>query len=204
MEFSLSDLLSLLSGGGLSIEEYQYVNQLVNHRTIILNEEVSENIIEKVFLPLKEFEDDSDSSPVTIILNSVGGSVSNGLFLAYYLMNYKKPLNILVCGYAASMATVILAAGAKNNNITRRCYKCTYGLIHDGYISLEQPTEAKSAADIIAFNERRDKDVRQFLIDNTKITAELYDSNARHQWFLTAKEMLELGLIDEIIGCEEK
>jgi ATP-dependent Clp protease protease subunit len=199
MDFSLSDLLSLINGGGLSIEDYQYVNQLVNHRTVILNEEVTENIIERVFLPLKEFEEDSDTTPVTIILNSVGGSVSNGLFLAYYLMTYKKPLNILVCGYAASMATVILAAGAKNSNITRRCYGCTYGLIHDGYISLEQPMESKSAADIMAFNDRRDQDVRQFLLDNTKITAELYDSNARHQWFLTAQEMLELGLIDEII-----
>ena len=119
MEFDFSDLFESMN---LSIEDYQYLNQLLNHRTIILNEEVSESIVEKVFLPLKEFEEDDDDAPITLILNSVGGSVADGCFLADYLTTYKKKLNILVCGYACSMATVILAAGGKNDNITRRCY----------------------------------------------------------------------------------
>ena len=52
----------------------------------------------------------------------------------------------------------------------------------------------------MAFNKRVDAEVRQFIIDNTDITAELYDSKVRHQWFLSAQEMLDLNLIDEIIG----
>lgn len=179
--------------------DYQYVNQLLNHRTIIFNDEVTNDIVERVFLPLKNFEDDTDTTPVTLILNSPGGSVPDGFFLAHYLTGYKKKLNILVCGYAASMATVLLAAGGKNENITRSCYPSTYGLIHDGYIALST-TETKSASDIMDFNKLMDAELRQFMIDNTKITPELYDSKVRHQWFLTAQEMLELNLIDEIIG----
>lgn len=178
---------------------FQYFNQLLNHRTIIFNDDVSGNIVEKVFVPLRQFETDDSTQPVTLILCSSGGSVSDGFFLAYYLAKYSKPLNIIVTGYAASMAAVILAGGGKNSNITRICFPCTYALIHDGYIAL-QAQEAKTAADIMAFNDKIDNQIRQFFIDNTNITAEQYDSHARHQWFLTAAEMKEVNLIDSIVG----
>jgi len=134
-------------------------------------------------------------------LNSLGGSVSNGFFLAHYIAHYKKKLNIIVTGYAASMAAVILCGGGKNDNVTRYCYPSTYALIHDGYIAL-QASEAKTASDIMAFNEKVDDDIRDFMLKNTNITAEQYDAKTRHQWFLSAKEMKELNLIDIIIGEE--
>lgn len=198
MEFDLSEILGSLT---LGIEECQYLDQLLNHRTIIFNEEVDTNIIEKVFIPLKNFEEDTNTAPVTLILNSPGGSVSDGFFLAHYISQYKKRLNILVCGYAASMAAVILAAGGKNNNVIRMCYPSTYGLIHDGFITLSA-TESKSAGDIMAFNDRVDKDIRDFIIKNTNITEQKYDEHARKQWFLSADEMKENGLIDKILGVD--
>lgn len=183
----------------LDIVNYQYFHQLLHKRTILFNQEVDENIIETVYLPLKEFEEDDSQAPVTLILNSPGGSVSDGFFLAHYLTTYKKKLNILVTGYAASMAGVILAGGGRNSNITRKCYPSTYALIHDGFIAIS-PSESKTASDIMAFNDKVDNDIRQFILNNTKITAEIYDAQARHQWFLSSKELLEYGLIDEIIG----
>ncbi len=178
---------------------YQYFHQLLDKRTVIFNREVNEDVVEMVYLPLKEFEDDESDEPVTLILNSFGGSVSDGFFLAHYLSQYKKKLNILVTGYAASMAAIILCGGGKNPNVTRSCYPSTYGLIHDGYVALN-PSESKTASDIMAFNESVDQDIRQFILENTNITPEQYDSKTRHQWFLTAKEMKELNLIDVIIG----
>lgn len=179
--------------------KYQYFHQLLNNRTVVFNGDVTESIVENVYLPLRDFEQDDSTSPVTLILNSSGGSVSDSFFLAFYIANYKKELNIIVPGYAASMATVILAGGGKNEKVHRSCFPCSYGLIHDGYLAL-QASEAKTAADIMAFNDKVDNQVRQFFIDNTNITEELYDSHARKQWFLDAKEMKELNLIDSIIG----
>jgi len=46
---------------------------------------VQEDIIEKVYLPLRDFEKDDSMEPVTIIMNSSGGSVSDGFFLAHYI-----------------------------------------------------------------------------------------------------------------------
>ena len=196
----LDELLSVLDPpNNIDPVSYQYFHQLFDKRTIIFNQDVSENLIETVYLPLKEFEEDSSTEPITLILNSLGGSVSNGFFLAHYIANYKKKLNIIVTGYAASMAAVILCGGGKNDNVTRYCYPSTYALIHDGYIALSA-SEAKTASDIMDFNEKVDEDIKNFIIKNTNITAEQYDAKTRHQWFLNAQEMKELNLIDIIIG----
>ena len=198
MDFDINMLLS----NGYDQTLYQYYNQLFNHRTIIFNKEIMEDIVETVYLPLKEFEDDDSTTPVTLILNCVGGSVSDGFFLADYLTHYQKPLNIIVCGYAASMAALILAAGGKNPNITRFCYPNSYALIHDGQVAV-QAAEAKTAADIMAFNDYVDRQMRQFFIDNTNISPEEFDSHSRKQWFINPVEMKQLGLIDKIIGVDD-
>ena len=182
---------------------YQYFNQLLNHRTVVFNCDVKESIIEKVYLPLRDFEMDNSMEPVTLILNSSGGSVSDGFFLAHYISHYSKPLNIIVPGYAYSMAAVILAGGGKNENVIRSCYPSTTVLIHDGYLAL-QAQEAKTAGDIMAFNDKIDAQVRQFFLDNTSISPEEYDGHARHQWFMEAQEMKEKNLIDRIIGVDEE
>ena len=188
---------------GFDATTYQYFHQLFDNRTVLFNDDVHEDVVEKVFLPLRDFEKDNSTETVTLILNSSGGSISDGFFLAHYLAHYSKPLDIIITGYAASMATVILASGGKNENIVRSCFPCTYGLIHDGYVALAA-SEAETAKDIMAFNDNIDKQIRQFFIDNTNITEEMYDSKSRHQWFLSAQEMLDLGLVDRIIGVTEE
>jgi len=42
-------------------------------------------MVERVFIPLRDFEQDDSMEPVTLILNSAGGSVSNGFFIAQYI-----------------------------------------------------------------------------------------------------------------------
>lgn len=200
---TLEELLNLIEPVGLDPANYQYFNQLINHRTVLFNCEVREDIIERVYIPLREFEQDDSMEPVTLILNSEGGSISDGFFLAYYIAQYSKPLNIIVPGYACSMATVILAGGGKNENVIRSCFPCSYALIHDGYVALAA-SETKTANDIMAFNDKVDKQIKDFFIQNTNITEEQYNSHIRHQWFLDANEMLESGLIDRIYGQTEE
>lgn len=200
---TLEELLNLVEPVGLDPANYQYFNQLINHRTVLFNCEVREDIIERVYIPLREFEQDDSMEPVTLILNSEGGSISDGFFLAYYIAQYSKPLNIIVPGYACSMATVILAGGGKNENVIRSCFPCSYALIHDGYVALAA-SETKTANDIMAFNDKVDKQIKDFFIQNTNITEEQYNSHIRHQWFLDANEMLESGLIDRIYGQTEE
>ena len=198
----LEELFGEVEKFGFDPITYQYFHQLLDKRTIILNDYVTDATVEKVYLPMKEFEEDSSTEPVTLILNSGGGSVTNGLYLAQYISMYSKPLNIIVPGMAASMAGIILAGGGKNKNVTRYGFSASYVLLHDGYVALDA-SEARTADDIMEFNKGVDADIRDFIIANTNITPEVYDSHARKQWFIKGQELKELNLIDHIYGVDD-
>ena len=151
---------------------------------------------------MREFELDDSQEPVTLILNSAGGSVTNGFYLAQYISQYSKPLNIIVPGMAASMAGIILAGGGNNENVIRYGFPASYVLLHDGYVALEA-SEARTADDIMEFNKGVDADIRDFIITNTNISPEVYDAHARKQWFIKGKELKELNLIDHIYGVDD-
>lgn len=178
---------------------YQYFNQLLKKRTIVLNAEIDENILETVVLPLKDFEQDDSFEPVTLILNTPGGSVADGLMLCNVIDNYKIPLEIIVPSYACSMGTIILCSGNKNPNITKKAYPFSFALFHSGQTYVGG--ESTSVEDVMNFNKSVDNKIRDYIITNTNITEELYDAHHRKQWYISAEEMLKYGLINEIIGA---
>ena len=202
MAIDFSDLIAFTDTSGIDPATYQYFTKLLNERTIIFNREVDEDIVERVIIPLLDFEKDSSYDPVNLIFATVGGSISDGFVLCNIIDKYKKPLIITVLGYAASMGTVLLAAGAHNPNVTRRCYPFSYALLHAGSSAFSG--ESLSVQDALDFNKRVDEKVRKFVISHTKITEEEYSNYERKQWFLDADEMLKYGFIDEIIGKEDE
>ena len=175
-------------------------NKLENERTIIFNQEVDDRIVERVAIPLMDFEKDSSQDPVTLIFATVGGSISDGFVLCNIIDQYKKPLNIIVLGYAASMGTIMLAAGAKNPNVTRKCYPFSYALLHAGSTAFSG--ETLSVEDTMEFNKKIDQKVRKFIISHTNVSEEEYTQHERKQWFFDAEDMLKYGFVDEIIGKE--
>lgn len=178
---------------------YQYFNQLLKKRTIVLNAEIDESILETVVLPLKDFEQDTDDTPVKLILNTPGGSVADGLMLCNIIDNYKKPLEIIVPSYSCSMGTIILCSGNKNPNVTKKAYPFSFALFHSGQTYVGG--ESTSVEDVMNFNKSVDNKIRDYIITNTNITEELYDAHHRKQWYISAEEMLKYGLINEIIGA---
>ena len=177
---------------------YQYFNQLLKKRTIVLNAEIDESILETVVLPLKDFEQDKNDTPVKLILNTPGGSVADGLMLCNIIDNYKKPLEIIVPSYSCSMGTIILCSGNKNPNVIKKAYPFSFALFHSGQTYVGG--ESTSVEDVMNFNKGVDNKIRDYIIANTNITEELYEAHHRKQWYISADEMLEYGLIDEIIG----
>lgn len=197
----LEELFGTVEKYGFDISTYQYFHNLFDKRTIILNDYICDETVERVFLPLREFELDDSDEPVTLIINSAGGSVTNGFYLAQYLSQYKKPLNIIVPGMAASMAGIILAGGGKNPNVTRYGFPASYILLHDGYVALES-TESRTADDIMDFNKGVDNEIQEFIVANTNISEEEYKAHARKQWFIKAADAIRLGLLDHIYGVD--
>lgn len=181
--------------------DYQYFNQYLNHRTVLFNEAVTEDLLEKVILPLKEFEEDDSDEPVTLVLNTPGGSLFMGFCMCNIIDNYKKPLNIIVYGYSMSMGTIILCSGNKNPNVTKMCYPFSFFLHHLGEIALDG--EAGSVKDTMLFNDKLNEQLNEYILKNTNITQEELTANLRKQWYFGADEAKRMGLIDKIIGCDD-
>lgn len=182
--------------------DYQYFNQLLHHRTVVFNTTVDEDIVERVIVPLLEFEKDDSNEPVTLLISSLGGSVIAGLSVCNIIDNYKKPLNIIVLNYAFSMGTILMCAGAHNPNVTRSAYPFSTFLVHDGsYALVEAPTGSQK--DTVAYFEMLDDNVKEYMIKNTNITRELIDSWERKEVYLSAQQAKEYGLIDKIIGVDD-
>ena len=183
----------------VSIPDYQYFNQLIKHRTVVLNSEVDESLLEKVILPLRSFEKDTSTEPVTLIIQTVGGSMIDGLTLIDIIDNYSKPLEVIVYGYAYSMGFAILCAGSKNPNVTKKCFSFTTGLWHSGSVMLSG--EDNMINDVQEFNKRMDNKLKEYIIANTLIPRELYERKERYQFYFDSEELLKYGIVNEIIGA---
>lgn len=199
---SLDFLTETLDLSSLDPVTYEYFNQRLKHRTIVFNQGVDESILETVILPLQEFEKDDNQDPVTLIIQSPGGSVLDGLTVCNVIDNYKKKLNIYIYGYAFSMAFIISCSGNNNPNVTKYCHPFSFFLNHPAVGGIEG--DIKSMSETIAFNEKLEEIVKNYIISNTKITEEEYTKAERKQNYMTAQEAKEKGFVDIIIGEDKE
>ena len=175
---------------------WQYFKRLKD-RTIIINEVITENIMETAIIPLLEMDNDGSDKEINIILNSRGGEVYNGLCLCDVISKLKTKTTITIMAYAYSMGSLIIMSGAKNPNVIRKCYPFTTGLIHGGSDYLQGTTS--QIKDYYNFNTKYEDKIKDFILDNTNITEEEYEKMSRYEWYMTAEDMLKYGLVDEII-----
>lgn len=176
---------------------YQYWKGL-KERRIILNEGISSSVIETVILPLREMDNDGSGEPIEIIMFSGGGDMFSGFALVDVIEKLKTPTTIYIMGLAASMACLIAMAHANNPNVKVVCSKYAVGLIHSGEISLGTQS-ANAARDFMEFNRRYDEIVKNYIITHTQISEEIYEKIERQEYWMTAQQMLDLGIVSEIV-----
>lgn len=166
-------------------------------RVIIINEDIDSNIVEHAILPLLAMEHENPSRPIRIYINTKGGSVYDGLVLCNVIDNLKCPTEIISLGCAFSMGLLILMAGKNNPNVTRKAYKFSFGLLHEG--SVEVGGSVNAVRQVQKFQQKLNEDMKQYIIDHTNLTEEEYEKIRYDEHYMTAQEMLEMGVIDEII-----
>jgi ATP-dependent Clp protease protease subunit len=177
--------------------EYIHWKEL-NDRILLLNDEVDQFIIEEIVMPILKWNHEDEGKPVeerkaiTLYLNSPGGDLFVGLIAAEVIKKSKTPVNIFVLSLAASMGSVLLASGHK-----RYAYKHSNVLLHDGSTGIAG--SSNKVKDHIKYFDKKSEQVKDFIISNSKITKEKYEEMDDREWWLTAEEAKELGLIDEII-----
>lgn len=176
--------------------EYQYYKNLKDRR-IIINEEISSDLVEMVILPLLEMDNDGTGKPIEIVLNTVGGSLFDGAALCNIIDKLKTPTTITVITYAFSMGSIILMAGYNNPNVKKRCYEFSTALLHAGSSYLEG--NSTSVKDQFNFYQKFEEIIKSYTLTHSKITSDEYEKMERYEWYMTSDIMLEKGLVDEII-----
>lgn len=183
------------------LEETSVINaeyaRLLKERKILINDIISENTIEKVVMPLLRMDSDGSGKKITIYVNTNGGSVYDGLVLCDIIEHLKTETEVIVLGYAYSMGSIILMSGKNNPNVTRKCYPFSTALIHGGsaYIS----GSSSQVKDYFKFNEKFEKRIADFIVSHTNLTEDDYAAIERYEAYMDSDEMLEKGLVDEII-----
>ena len=130
---------------------------------------------------------------ITVFLNSSGGSVVDG-FAVFDVMSLSKAhVTIQVFGEAASMAAVILQAAD-----SRQMAPNASLMLHDGYAAGEAVARdfERHASDLRKCRERR----YRIFAERSGKSVDYFRRRMAHDWFLTAREALKEGLIDQIIG----
>lgn len=192
ISLNLDDLLS--QGALPDPVSYQYYKKL-GENTIILNGEITDSILEMVILPLMDMDKDPEVKHITIMLNSVGGSLWDAMPLIPVLENINTDTTIRIVGMAASMAGLI--AMAKGPHLKTVCDRFSVGLIHSGSSYLEGTTTA--VKDTFHFNEKYEEKVRDYILSHTKIDEKMYHEIERQEFWMDAEDMLKYGVVDEIL-----
>jgi ATP-dependent Clp protease protease subunit len=134
--------------------------------------------------------------PITVIFNSAGGSVLDGLALFDYLRRLRTlghHVTTLALGRAASMGAVLLQAGD-----TRVIGENAFLLVHEvSHLSAGRVSELE---DSVEFTRRLQKRLLAILASRSTLTErEIQNRWARKEWWLDANEAVQLGLADSLL-----
>lgn len=173
---------------------YDIYSRLLKDRIIFLGGPIDDNVANVVIAQLLFLESEDPDKDIHLYINSPGGVVTAGLAI-YDTMQYIKPDVSTICiGQAASMGSVLLAAGAKGKR-----YALPYSRI-----MIHQPLGgAQGQSTDIQIQAREILRIREILTDilkqHTGQSVEKLMADTERDNFMSAAEAKEYGLIDEVI-----
>lgn len=177
---------------------YDIYSRLLNERIIFLGEEINSASANLVVAQLLHLESQDAEKDISLYINSPGGEVYSGLAILD-TMNFIKPQVSTICvGMAASMAAVLLSAGAKGK---RFCLPHSKVMIHQPSGGAQgQQTEIEIVAEEIKKTRR---ELNQILSDASGQPIEKVQADTERDNYLTASEALDYGLIDRIVTSRD-
>ncbi|WP_022855912.1 ATP-dependent Clp endopeptidase proteolytic subunit ClpP [Thermodesulfobacterium thermophilum] len=174
---------------------YDIYSRLLKERIIFLGTAIDEQVANLVIAQLLFLEAEDPDKDIMLYINSPGGLVTAGLAI-YDTMQYIKPDVCTICvGQAASMAAVLLAAGAKGKR---------YALPHSR-IMLHQPIGAFQgqatdveiqAKEILRLREM----LNEILTQHTNQPKDKIKQDTERDFYMSPQEALEYGVIDNILN----
>lgn len=170
--------------------------RMLKARLVVLSGPVDDKLAARVIHELLVLEADDATKPITMYLNSPGGSVTSG-FAIYDMMRFIRPRVVVVCvGLTASIGTIILLGAAKQD---RLALPNTRLLIHQPLIAGNVYGPASDLE--ITANEilkTRGK-INQLLAAETGQPLQRIEADTQRDYWLTAQEAMDYGLVSRLV-----
>lgn len=199
MDFERANLVpTVVESSSRGERAYDIYSRLLKERIVILSDEVNHVTASLITAQLLFLEAEDPDKDIQFYINSPGGSVTDGMMI-YDTMKLIKPDVQTICmGMAASMGSVLLAAGTKG----KRC------ILPNAEVMIHQPlggaqgqaTEILIAADHIKATRTK---LNKILADSCGKTLEELEKDTDRDHWLTAEEALEYGLVDKILESKK-
>ncbi len=177
---------------------YDIYSRLLKDRIVFLGGPIEDNLANTVVAQLLHLEGEDPERDIYMYINSPGGIISSGLAI-YDTMQYIKPKVSTICiGQAASMAALLLAAGEKGK---RTALPNSRIMIHQPMGGAQgQASDIQiQAKEILYLRERMNEILHKHT--GKSITQIIEDTD--RNYFLSASEALDYGIIDEVISMRK-
>ncbi|WP_199618435.1 ATP-dependent Clp endopeptidase proteolytic subunit ClpP [Paenibacillus alkalitolerans] len=177
---------------------YDIYSRLLKDRIIFLGSAIDDDVANLVIAQLLFLAADDSEKDIHLYINSPGGSVTAGMGI-YDTIQYIKPDVSSICvGMAASMGSILLTAGAKGK---RFALPNSEVMIHQPLGGVRgQATDIKIHADWIIKTKQK---LNNIYVKHTGQPYEKIERDTDRDFFMSAEEALEYGLIDKVISPVE-
>ncbi len=185
----------VIETSGRGERAYDIYSRLLKERVIFLVGEVNDHAANLVVAQMLFLESENPEKDISFYINSPGGSVSAGMAI-FDTMNFIKPAVSTLCmGMAASMGAFLLTSGAKGK---RFCLPNSKVMIHQPLGGTRgQATEIEiHAREILKTREQ----LNRILAEKTGQPMEKIERDTERDYYLSADEAKEYGLVDEVIA----
>ena len=185
----------VIEQSGRGERSYDIYSRLLKERVIFLVGPVNDYVANLVVAQLLFLESENPDKDISFYINSPGGSVSAGMAI-FDTMNFIKPeVSTLCTGMAASMGSFLLMAGAKGKRFSLPNSKVMIHQPSGG--SQGQATEIEIAAREILKTRMQ---LNKIYAERTGQTLAKIEADMERDYYMTADEAKEYGLIDSVIS----
>ncbi len=177
---------------------YDIYSRLLKERIIFLGGPIDDQVANSVIAQLLFLDHEDTKKDIQIYLNTPGGSVSAGLAIYDTMQHVKSPVSTICVGMAASMGSALLSAGAKGKRFILPNAEVMLHQIMGGVEGQASDIEI-SAKHILKLKDR----LNRILAKHTSQKLDKIEKDTDRDYWMTAEEAKQYGLVDEIIKTKK-
>ena len=189
----------VIERSGSGERSYDIYSRLLKDRIVFLSGQVEDEMANAVVAQLLFLEMANPDADISLYINSPGGSVTAGMAIYDTMQYIKAPVRTVCVGLAASMGAFLLMAGEKGKRMA----------LPNAEVMIHQPSGGAQgqATDVSIRAEwliRTKKKMNQMMADMTGQSVEKVSADAERDYFMSAQEAMNYGIVDQIFDPRKK